>query len=297
MQARSERVQGDVADGFGAVADVFRGQLARRGAVGAACVAELDGKLVIDLWGGQRDGHRGLPWERDTLVPVFSTTKGMAMMALAVAHSGGLLDLEERVARYWPEFDQRGKHAVTVRQLLSHQAGLAALAQPIEEQFLDDPDALAVVLAGRAPLWEPGTRQGYHGVTLGFYASELLRRVDPVGRTIGRAFAEDVAKPLEIDFHIGLPDHVDDHRLATFHAVHPARGILHLGAAPRRLLLALCNPRSITSRAFNAIPLARHPERINDRQLLKYELASFGGVGTARSIARVYGTSRPAVAA
>jgi len=161
--------------------------------------------------------------------------------------------------------------------------------QAIGAACISDPDALAPRLARQAPLWEPGSRQGYHAVTLGFYESELLRRVDPAGRTIGRAFAEDVAAPLGIDFHIGLPDHVDDGRLARFHGVHPARGILHVGAAPRKLLLALCNPRSLTSRAFMAIPIARHPERINDRHLLRHELAAFGGVGNARGIARAYG--------
>jgi CubicO group peptidase (beta-lactamase class C family) len=287
--ASPEQLHGDVAPGFGPVADVFRDQLARRRTVGAACAVELEGELVVDLWGGLRDRDSGLPWEHDTLVPVFSTTKGMATMALAVAHSRRHLDLEERVATYWPEFGQHGKQEVTVRQLLSHQAGLAALDRPIDERLLADPDSLAPVLARQAPLWEPGTRQGYHAVSLGFYASELLRRVDPAGRGIGRAFAEDIAAPLGIDFHIGLPDHVEDHRLATFHAVHPARGILHLGDAPRKLLVALFNPRSLTSRAFNAIPIARHPERINDRRLLRHELASFGGVGNARGIARAYG--------
>jgi CubicO group peptidase (beta-lactamase class C family) len=287
--ARSEPVHGDVAPGFGPVADTFRAQLVRGRTVGAACAVELEGELVVDLWGGQRDGDQGLPWERDTLVPVFSTTKGMATMAVAVAHSRRHLELEERVATYWPEFGQHGKQAVTVRQLLSHQAGLAALDEPIAEHLLADPQALADVLASQAPWWEPGTRQGYHAVTHGFYASELLRRVDPAGRTIGRAFAEDVASPLGIDFHIGLPDHIEDRRLATFHAVHPARGILHIGAAPRRLLVALCNPRSLTSRAFNAVPIARHPQRINDRRLVRHELPSFGGVGNARGIARAYG--------
>lgn len=288
-QVLPEQVHGEVAPGFGRVADTFRAQLTRGQAIGAACAVERDGEIVVDLWGGQRDGDRGLPWERDTLVPVFSTTKGMASMALAVAHSRGHLDFEEPVAAYWPEFAQNGKREITVRQLLSHQAGLAALDEPIGAELLADPDALAPVLARQAPLWEPGSRQGYHAVTLGFYESELLRRVDPAGRTIGRAFADDVAEPLGIEFHIGLPDDVDDDRLATFHGVHPARGILHVGAAPRRLLVAFCNPRSLTSRAFMAIPIARHPERINDRDLLQHEIASFGGVGNARGIARAYG--------
>jgi CubicO group peptidase (beta-lactamase class C family) len=289
VRVRPAQVQGDVAPGFGRVADVFGAQLARGQTIGAACAVYRDGQVIVDLWGGKRDGEKGLPWESDTLVPVFSTTKGMASMAIAVEHSRGHLDFEERVASYWPEFAQNGKGEITVRQLLSHQAGLAALDEPIRAELLADADALAPLLARQAPLWEPGTRQGYHAVTLGLYASELLRRVDPAGRTIGRAFAENVAQPLGIEFYIGLPDDLDDHRLARFHGVHPARGLFHIGAAPARLLLAFCNPRSLTSRAFKALPFAQHPERINDRHLLRQELASFGGVGNARGIARAYG--------
>ena len=289
VQVLPEQIHGYVAPGFGLVADVFRAELARGQAIGAACAVERDGEPLVDLWGGQRDGDRGLPWERDTLVPVFSTTKGMASMVMAVAHSRGHLDFEEPVAAYWPEFAQNGKQQITVRQLLSHQAGLAALDEPISAALLSDRDALATVLARQAPLWEPGSRQGYHAVTLGFYASELFRRLDPAGRTIGRAFAEDVADPLCIEFHIGLPDDVEDRQLARFHGVHPARGLLHIGAAPRKLLVAFCNPRSLTMRAFKTLPIARHPEHINDRRLLRHELASMGGVGNARGIARAYG--------
>jgi CubicO group peptidase (beta-lactamase class C family) len=220
---------------------------------------------------------------------VWSTTKGMASMVIAVAHSRGHLGLEERVAAYWPEFAQNGKGAITVRQLLSHQAGLAALDEPIGAELLADRGGLAAALARQAPLWEPGSRQGYHANTLGLYESELFRRVDPADRTIGRAFADDVAEPLGVEFYIGLPDHVEDRRLARFHSVHPARGLLHISAAPRRLLLAFCNPRSLTARSFKALSIAQHPSQINDRDLLRRELTSLGGVGNARGIARAYG--------
>ncbi len=288
VRVRPEQVHGDVEPGFGRVADVFRDQFVRGQAIGGACAVYRGDEVIVDLWGGQRDGNLGLPWERDTLVPVFSTTKGLASMAILLAHSRGHLHLDERVATYWPGFAQNGKSGITVRQLLSHQAGLAALDEPIGPELLADPDALAVVLARQAPLWEPGSRQGYHAVTFGFYVGELFRRVDPAGRTLGRAFGEDVASPLGIEFYIGLPDEIEDHRLARFHGVHPARGLLHLGSAPWRLLAAFCNPRSLTSRTFKMLPTAQHPEHINDRELLRHELASIGGVGNARGIARAY---------
>lgn len=271
------------------VADTFRRQLEQRREIGAACAVFIDGDKVVDLWGGERDRRRRLPWQEDTLVPVFSTTKGLATMVLAVAHSRGRLDFDEAVAAYWPEFAQGGKAAITVRQLLSHRAGLAALDERLDRQVLADRDRLAEVLARQKPLWEPGERQGYHAWTLGFYEAELFRRIDPEGRSLGEGFAADVAAPLGLDFHIGLPDDIDDERLATFHGVHPATGLLHVRDVPRALLLALCNPRSLTSRAFTTLPLVSNPNRINDRGLLRLELPAVGGVGDARSIARAYG--------
>ena len=289
MRGGINQVSGDVDEGYGAVADVFRRQFAEGREVGAACAVHRDGRLVVDLWGGYRDGRRRLPWERDTLVPVWSTTKGLASMTLAVAHSRGLVDFDERVAAYWPEFAQNGKADVTVRQLLSHRAGLAALDDPISMEAMVDSDRLASQLARQAPLWQPGHRQGYHAWTLGFYEGELLRRVDPAGRSLGVVFAEDVATPLGIEFHIGLPDHIGDERLATFHGVHPAQGLLRLNDMPRGLLLAFCIPGSMTSRAFKASSLARHVDDINDRAVLHHEVPAFGGVGHARAIAVAYG--------
>jgi CubicO group peptidase (beta-lactamase class C family) len=283
------QVHGDVAPGFEPVADTFRRQVVEGQEVGAACAVQRDGALVVDLWGGYRDGPQRLPWEQDTLVPVFSTTKGMASMALGVAHSRGVLDFDERVATYWPEFAQNEKEDITLRQLLSHRAGLAVLDEPLDRAVLDDPAQLAARLARQAPLWPPGDRQGYHAWTLGFYEAEVFRRVDPAGRTLGRAFAEDVAVPLGIEFHIGLPDRVGDERLATFHGVHPARGLLHLRDFSWRLLTGLLYPRSLTHKAFTTLPLMKDPSSINDRDLLRHELPAVGGVGNARGIARAYG--------
>ena len=285
---RSGRVGGDVEPGYGPVADVFRDQIERRREIGAACAVFIGDDKVVDLWGGLRDRRHRLPWAEHTLVPVFSTTKGLATMALAVAHSRGRLEFDERVATYWPEFAQAGKESITVRQLLSHRSGLAALDERIDLAVLADRKRLVGMLERQRPLWEPGERQGYHAWTLGFYEGELFRRVDPDGRSLGHGFAADVAEPLGLDFHIGLPDEVDDARLATFHGVNPLAGLLHLRDAPRALLLALSNPRSLTNRAFTTLPMVGDPNRINDRSLLRFELAAVGGVGDARSIARAY---------
>ncbi|MGW2258286.1 serine hydrolase domain-containing protein [Streptomyces sp. NPDC001780] len=143
-------------EGYGAVADAFRENFAARGEIGAACVVYHDGRKVVDLWGGYRDGRTRLPWEAETMVPVFSTSKGVAAVALAVLHARGLLDHDERVAAYWPEFAAAGKGGVTIRQLLAHQAGLAVIDRSLGLGDLTGSGTLATALAEQRPAWEPG---------------------------------------------------------------------------------------------------------------------------------------------
>ena len=172
-------VHGHVAPGFEEVRAEFERTFTERGELGAACAAYVRGEKVVDLWGGVRDARSGAPWEEDTIVLVYSTSKGLAAMTLALAHSRGLLDYDERVAAYWPEFAQAGKERVTVRQLLGHEAGLPVVDEPLNPELLQDHDRLAAAIARQRPLWEPGRRHGYHGVSLGWYEGELVRRTDP----------------------------------------------------------------------------------------------------------------------
>ena len=184
--------EGHVSPGFEAVRDAFADNFARRGELGGACSVYCRGEKVVDLWGGVRDKASGAPWQEDTMVIVYSATKGLAAMTLALAHSRGWLDYEAPVARYWPEFAQRGKEAITVRQLLAHQAGLYALDVPLERELLADFDRFAAVLARQKPAWLPGERQAYHAVTLGFYENEILRRIDPQHRSLGQFFQDEI---------------------------------------------------------------------------------------------------------
>jgi CubicO group peptidase (beta-lactamase class C family) len=285
----AELIQGDVDEGYGKVADAFRRNFAERGDVGAACAVYREGRKVVDLWGGYRDGVRKLPWNEDTLVTVFSATKGMSSLVIPVAHSRGLLDVDERVATYWPEFAQNGKAEVTVRQLLSHQAGLAVLDERIDLDIARDPDRLGAILAAQKPAWEPGTRHGYHAITIGFYESELLRRVDPQHRTLGRFFADEIAAPLGVEFYIGVPDSVPDERLATIHAFKPVEMLLHLNKQPLRLVVSMLNPRGVLSRAMRTMPLLMQPGAFNRREVLAVELPSVNGTGLVRSMAQAYG--------
>src|SRR5262245_26406633 len=198
----SHPIEGQVGRGFEPVREEFADNFTRRGELGGACCAYDRGEKVVDLWGGIRNKETGDPWERDTMVIVYSASKGLAAMTLALAHSRGWLDYDERVATYWPEFAQQGKERITLRQLLAHQAGLFALDEPVDRSVVADLDKLAAVLARQKPAWEPGTRQAYHAITLGFYQGELLRRIDPRHRTLGQFFQEEIASPLGLDVYL-----------------------------------------------------------------------------------------------
>ncbi len=202
------RIEGSVSGGFEPVRDAFVENFTERGELGGACCIYLHGEKVVDLWGGVRDRESGEPWRDDTMVVVHSTTKGLAAMVMALAHSRGLLDYDERVCTYWPEFAQAGKEQITVRQLLAHQAGLFAFDEKVDREVVADLDRLAEIMARQRPAWEPGERQAYHAISLGFYESELVRRIDPQHRSLGRFFDEEIAKPLDLHFYIGLPDSI-----------------------------------------------------------------------------------------
>jgi CubicO group peptidase (beta-lactamase class C family) len=282
-------IGGDVDEGYGKVADVFRANFACGREIGAAVAVYRDGAKVVDLWGGYRNAKTEAPWQRDTMVNMFSTTKGVASLAVAVAASRGLVTYDAKVADYWPEFAQAGKAEVTVRQLLSHQAGLPVLDTPLRLADLADPEKLSAILAAQAPVWPPGTRHGYHTLTLGWYESELIRHADPSGRTLGRYFADEVATPLDLDLYIGLPASVDRDRIAYLHGWRRAEALLHLHAMPWRLALSLLNPSALISKS------AKLPSDVdvlggdyNREEVRTVEMPAANGIGTARSVAKAY---------
>jgi CubicO group peptidase (beta-lactamase class C family) len=279
-------VQGHVSGGFEAVHHAFVENFARRGELGGACCAYHCGEKVVDLWGGVRNKLSAEVWEQDTMVVVHSATKGLAAMTLAIAHSRGWLDYEERVATYWPEFAQQGKENITVRQLLAHQAGLFAFDEPVDRSVVADLDCLAVVLARQKPVWEPGTRQAYHAITLGFYEGELLRRVDPRHRSLGQFFQDEIATPLGVDIYIRIPEEIPNSSLAT---LSPPTRLRMLIGFPLRFTLEGMNRHSNIYRALMVNPgtaVYQDEEHVYARNL---EVPSGGGVGTARGIAHAYG--------
>ena len=286
MATVTSPVEGHVSRGFESVRDVFEANFAHRGELGGACCAYVRGEKVVDIWGGVRNKATRELWERDTMVVIHSATKGLAAMTLAIAHSRGWLDYEERVATYWPEFARNGKQDITVRQLLAHQAGLFAFDEPVDRSVVADLDRLAMVMARQTPAWPPGTRQAYHGLTLGFYEGELLRRVDPRHRSLGQFFHDEIATPLGEDVYIGLPDDIPNSRLATLSS--PGRIDMIIGFRPVRLMLEGLNPHSNINRALSVNPgtsVYLDEQRVYARNL---EVPAGGGVATARAIAHAY---------
>lgn len=195
-------VQGVSDSRFDGLREVFTSQLASGEDLGASLALRIDDKPLVDLWGGWSDGAQTRPWQRDTIVNVWSTTKTMTNLCALILHDRGLLDVYEKVSTYWPEFGANGKEAIEVRHLLSHTSGVSGWAQPITLEDIYNREASTAHLAAQAPWWEPGSASGYHAMSQGHLVGEVVRRVS--GRTLGQFFAEDVAGPLGADFHIGL---------------------------------------------------------------------------------------------
>ena len=204
-------IQGDCAPGFEALASAFENNFKSHGDIGASLCIYQHGRKVVDLWGGHADAAKSRPWEKDTLVNVWSTTKGMMALCIARLVDQGKLDMTRPVAEYWPEFGANGKDQVTIAQLFSHQAGLCGTDKPISVNQVLDTDLLGQMLAAQKPQWPIGESSGYHAFSIGPLADTLFKKV--IGKTVGEYFREEIASPFNVDFHIGL-DESEDGRVA-----------------------------------------------------------------------------------
>ena len=282
-------VHGHCDSRFEAVRQVFQENLQSGSDLGGGVAFSLEGELVVDLWGGFLDRETSQEWQRDTLVNLYSTTKGMTTICAHQLVERGLLDLDAPVAEYWPEFGAAGKQAIPVRQLLCHQAGLPAVRKPLETAVLYDWKAFTQALAEQEPWWEPGTRHGYHAITFGHLVGEVIRRIS--GQSIGAFFKANVAEPLGADFQIGLPD-ADHARTSTLHGRLMGGGEGSPGGAKipeplKAFMRDMADPTTMTGAAFNnpRIP----PDAVNTAEWRRAEIPAANGHGTARSLARIYG--------
>ena len=256
---------------FAAVRETFERNLASGADVGASFCATIEGETVVDLWGGWADEARTRPWEKDTIVNVYSTTKTMTALTALVLADRGLLDFAAPVARYWPEFAANGKAGVKVSHLMSHAAGLSGWKEPVTIEDVYDWDKATGLLAAQAPYWEPGTASGYHALTQGHLVGEVVRRI--TGKSLGTVFREEIAGPLGADFHIGLPAS-EDPRVADLIPPPPGTAIGD-GEQPELTRNMSSNP-----------PI--DPLVTRTRAWRAAELPAANGHGNARSIAGVH---------
>ena len=284
----SPSIHGQCDPRFKAVRQIFAENLESGNDLGAGVAFTLHGEPVVDLWGGFLDLEHTQPWARDTLVNLYSTTKGMTAICAHQLIERGQLDVDAPVAEYWPEFAAAGKASIPVRQLLCHQAGLPAIRKPLETSVLYDWEALTAALAEQEPWWEPGTRHGYHALTFGHLVGEVIRRVS--GQSVGQFFRENVAQPLDADFHIGLPDK-DHARTSTLHGRliggDPKASGSEIPEPLKAFMRDMADPTTMTGGAFNnpRIP----PDAVNSAEWRRAEIPAANGHGTARSLARIYG--------
>jgi CubicO group peptidase (beta-lactamase class C family) len=263
-------VHGHADPRFAAIRDAFAANFEGGNEVGASFAATIDGEMVVDIWGGHADAAQTQPWEKDTIVNVYSTTKTMTALTALLLADRGELDFAAPVARYWPEFAANGKAGVTVAQLMSHSAGLSGFHEPMSKHDIYDWDKVTTLLAAQAPFWEPGTAPGYHAVTQGFLVGEVVRRI--TGYSLGTVFRTEIAEPLGADFHIGLPAS-EDARVAEL--IQPPRGTGIADMTDRPLTANMATNPAID------------PRETRTREWRGAEIPAANGQGNARSVALV----------
>ncbi|XP_077998648.1 beta-lactamase domain-containing protein 2-like [Glandiceps talaboti] len=283
------RVDGSVEPGFEKVARVFRSNHEQGLEIGSAFSAYYKGKKVVDLWGGYANAEAEDPWQQDTMSMFYSVTKSVVALCIAVAVDRGHLDYDQKVAYYWPDFAQKGKENITLKQLVNHEAAIPVPSQTPNMQMVKDPDWLGKVLAASEPQWEPGTGSGYHVYTFGWLLSEVLRRADPKHRLVGQFFQDEIARPFGIDFFVGLPKE-ENYRVADI--VAPSIGIyqmLFYSKYRRVALQLLTQPDSLMARAMATDGVFGPPQRINTYSFRSLDIPAVNGFGTARGLAKLFG--------
>ncbi len=285
-------VEGHCDPRFSEIREIFEKCFDGDEEIGAAICFVLDGETVIDLWGGHYDKERTRPWERDTIVNTYSTTKGLTAICTHQAIERGLVDLDAKVAEYWPEFAAAGKGEIPVRWLLSHQAGLPAVRKPLPEGANLDWDVMCAALAEQEPWWEPGTRHGYHALTYGYLVGEVLRRA--TGKTVGEWLRENVTGPLEADYHIGFGPELDGRVSRLMGSLMAAGGggngggsVPEIPGPIGQMMKDMADPTTMTGAAFGNPPGGT--DGVNSRAWRAAEIPAANGHGTARSLARIYG--------
>ncbi|MEM6581399.1 MAG: serine hydrolase domain-containing protein [Pseudomonadota bacterium] len=263
----SLHVAGNSNPNFRLVEEAFLKNFEQGQELGAAVCVYHKGDKVVDLWAGSRDADQSQPWSEDTIVNVWSTTKGAAAACVAKLVEAGQLDYSAPVSTYWPEFGVAGKQDITIAQLFSHQSGVCGLSEPVSHDQMYDIETVTAMLASETPMWEPGTRSGYHAISIGYFAEGLFQRV--VGESVGEFFNRRIAEPLDLEFYMGLPEE-HEHRVAE---------LIHEGNKPDNL-----NQYEISAQVNFPVDYAMP----NERRWREMGLPSAGGTANARGVAGLY---------
>ena len=281
-------VRGQVAAGFEPVANAFAAAIEAQTALGAACTIIHRGETLVDLQGGWQDQAKTREWQGDDIALVYSLTKGLTGMAGAVAVSQGLFAYDEPVAAIWPEFAAQGKHAVTVGEALSEQAGLAAVDFKLTLDNIADEEAICAAIAAQEPNWTPGDHSGNHAYTLGWIASELIHRRDPQRRRLPQFFAEEVAGPLGVDVFVGLPERFDRSRIARIDGFGMQDLFIHHTTMPWPLTFKMCLPGTLAFRTLNNPLILEGPGALDCEQFWRVGQGAAGGMASSRGLAALY---------
>ncbi|NNN21359.1 MAG: beta-lactamase family protein [Acidimicrobiales bacterium] len=275
-------VFGNVEPGFENVAEVFEENFISRGEVGASCAIYVDGQLVVDLYGGVANIDTGEKWSEDTLQLVFSTTKGATALAANILIGRGELDPDEYVYKYWPEFKSNGKDSITVGMLMCHQAGLPYIEKELDLDQVIEWHPVVEALADQQPIWVPGESHGYHAITYGWLVGEVVRRASGAP-SFGQFFANEVAKPLGLDFYIGLPNELTSRVSKLITIKRPEDE--ELG----KLYDMVLGPDTLTGKALKSpSPALENMEVWNNPQIFAAEIPSANGITNAKSLAKMY---------
>lgn len=273
---------GNIDKKFKKIEKSFLENFVQNGEIGASFCVYYKNKLVVDIWGGYKDLKSKELWQNDTVVPIFSTTKAVAAICLAMLHSKGLFKYEDKVCKYWKEFSTNGKENITISKLLEHRAGLSAIDTKLTAEIIDNPVKLDELLASQKPFWKANDYQGYHVWTIGWYISALISRIDKKNRRLKQFFEEEVLSKIDGEIRIGINNDYDLKKIAILKPLSKIKGLVSM---PFKFVKEFFKPWSLTYKSMlNPSFLSNH-SNMNKREFLKLEIGSGGGIANAKGLA------------
>lgn len=278
-------LQGNIDQKYSLIAKAFFENFEYNDEIGASLCVYHDDKLVIDIWSGYKDLKKQELWEENTVVPFFSTTKVVAASCLAICHSRGLFDYKDKVSKYWKSFAKNGKENITIAQLLQHRGGLAAIEKKLTIELIKDRELLEEIIAEQKPYWNPGSFQGYHCWTIGWYISALLSKIDTKKRRLKEFVEEDILPNINGEIRVGIDESFDFSRIAILKPISKTKGLFSM---PFKFVKEFFNPWSLTSKSMLNPSFVSNHANFNRKDVLELEFGSGGGIGNAKGIASLF---------